>query len=1099
MKSGFFSQSKQVAKREINASMGTTMRLLPISIERTKMRIYTIFLAALAGVMSVNAVPPVISNIRYSALTPTSIRWQFQVNNPSAYPQIYYGVTSGVYPYRTSSYPMSPGYAGGSFNDGQGSLAIGGLAPNTTYYFRITARPNRNNTTDVCDNDACGSVEQVVTTPPEPAVSPEMPAPPEQYQPTAPDTTGYALVPMMVSGNGSCVAAASVPDANVVSGDTLGAIIGKIGYGTILEFPQGAECKVPPQPESNGAGYVLPGKSLDPSAGGNIDSPNHRWIIWRTATATPADFPPFGSRTGPSWAGKMAKLIAQQQVSGGGQIIDTTFSSAHHWWFQNLEFTHTIDPAYVPPDAMDPLPYQDLIKISSTYSLTNQPRHIVLDRLYIHGRGFPGRLKFGASLGGIKQAMIGCHLSQIDYWRMGKWTTLSPTASAGGTVLNVPVQTIRRNFNDPDMGLTAPATVTISNGAGYTGAIWGLLDQNGLTIQYTNGSATLNCTNCTAVKVATPAAAANQYRWFIGAIANGQFSMQDVKTQQWQTTGNTPGGSWGIQLNDGGAGPYLFDNNFIDGYGLSFYVDAGGNNYSNDDVTWIRNHQIWNQDHRPTSPTWNGFRYDVRQLWEIKRGKRYLVKGNIMEGNWSFQNNGPSIFLSGRPTYTLADQNVGIRDIMIRSNTIRHAASGWTCSGGGLPPDSVTVQRVVFENNLMHDINRYIYDDGGPSFSSSYMDALPGCQDLTVRNNTMGLSLGRGPWLMLIGGGTILGGKMTMIDNIMYLSYGEAGGGIGVDDTPYVDFNPRLPAINSNGTVKQKLDSYFVKTGASVQPNYAFTNNVIIGGMTGTNMANLRSLTASEVNTLAAQFPPGNIFPAGATIGDRERQVGMVNPGEAAYHLTDQSPFRAQGTNPGLSGKGMGTDFDQLYVDQGRVLGINVQGGSTALEVNYVAPDGRACSVDTKPASDSNWTRATDSGGARSRTVIVSSLTPSTPYQYRILCYFPQVNDGGSLTRFGPDEVTEGTLSTTALSNEMVAYTITGATPDSLPQGGVLLQYGTGADVSQQQGPLPYSANGYEFTVQWLKDSALYYRIVYLDGNNNPIGAQSAPQAVLVR
>jgi len=1062
------------------------------------MRIYTLFFAALAGIVSINAAPPVITNVRYTALTHSSIRWQYQISSTTAFPQVKYGVTSGVYPYQTASYGMTASWGGLPNNDGLASFAIGGLAPNTTYYFRVTARPNADNDTDICQSDACGSVEQVVTTPPEPTVSPAMPEPPVAYQPTLPDTTGYAVVPMVVSGNGTCVAGSSVSAANVVAGDSMGAIIGKIGYGTILEFPQGAECKVPPQAES-GAGYRLPNKALDINAGGNIDSPNHRWIIWRTASNTLADFPPFGARTTPAWAGKMAKFVALVPHSGNGQVIDTTFTSAHHWWFQNLEFTHTADPAYVAPDAMDPAPFVDLIKITPQYTQSEPPRYFVLDRLYVHGTGFPARLKFGLSLGGINQAMIGCYVSKVDYWRMAKWTTLSPATSTGGTVLNVPVQNVRRNINDSDIGMTAPATVTISNGAGYTGTVLGILDSSGLTIQYTNGSATLNCTNCTATKVAAVGQAVNQYYWFTGSIANGQFTIQFARTQQWATTGWSSGGSWGVQLNDSGRGPYLFDNNFIDGYGLSFYIDAGGSPYSNDDVTWIRNHQIWNQDHRPTSATWNGFRYDVRQLWETKRGKRYLLKGNILEGNWSYQNNGPAIFLSGRPIYSLSDTNVGITDFMIRSNTIRHGASGWTCSGGGVPPDSVTVQRVVFENNFIHDINRYVYDDSGPSFSSAYVDSLPGCQDLTIRNNTMGLALGRGPYLMLLGGGQVLGGKMTFTDNIMYMSFGEGGGGIGVDDTQYINSHPRLPSVPFNGTFKQKLDAFFVKTGATVQPNYTFTNNVIIGGMTGTTMSTLRSLTSSEVGGLASQFPPGNIFPSGSNIAEREQQVGMVNPGEAAYKLTEFSPYRAAGTRPALSGKSIGTDFDQLYADQGRVLGINIQPGSTALEVNYIAPDGRSCSVDTKPEAGPAWTRKADQGGARSRTLIISSLTPSTSYQYRILCYYEQLNDGGSLTGLGPDEVTNGTISTTELSNETVAYTIGVTQPDSLPQGPVVLQYGTGPDVSQQQGPVPYNANGYELTIQWLKGTALYYRVVYLDASNNPVGAQPAAQAVIVR
>ena len=1062
------------------------------------MRIQTIFLSALAGLVSVSAAPPVISDIRHTMLTHSSLRWQYQVSNPTAYAQIKYGVASGVYPYQSASYGLVANFSGISQNDGTVSLAIGGLSPNTTYYFRMTARPNATNNTDICQVDACGSVEQVVTTPPEPTVSPASPEPPVLYQPKQPDTTGYAVVPMVVSGNGTCVAASSVSAANVVAGDALQPIINKIGYGTIIEFPQGAECKVPPQSETSGAGYNLPNKSLDPNAGGNIDSPNHRWIIFRTTSNSPADFPPFGSRTTPSWSGKMAKLIALTPHSLNGQVFDTGGMSSHHWWFQNLEITHTSDPAYILPDAIDPKPFVELIRITPQYSQSAPPRYVVLDRLYVHGVGFPARLRYGLSLGGTHQAMIGCYVSKVDFWRMAKWTTVAPTTGSGGTVLNVPLQTIKRNINDAPIGMTAPATVTISNGTGYTGTALGILDSSGLTIQYTNGSATLNCTNCTAVKVAGVGQAANQYGWFVVSISNGQFSVQSAKTAPWETSAYS--GSVGVQLLDGGRGPYLFENNFIDGYGLSFYIDAGGSPYSNDDVTWIRNHQIWTQDHRPTSSNWNGFRYDVRQLWELKRGRRYVLKGNIFEGNWSFQNNGPSIFLSGRPTYTLSDTNVGVSDFLIRSNIIRHAASGWTCMGSSAPPpDATTTQRVLFENNLMYDINRYVYDDGGPSFSSAYMENFPGCQDVAVRNNTMGLALGRGPYLMLIGGGAALGGRLSVTDNIMYMSFGEGGGGIGVDDNQYMPTHPRLPSVVSNGTVKQKLDSYFVKTGATVETNYSFTNNVIIGGMTGTTLSNLRSLTSSEVTGLASGFPAGNIFPAGATIAEREQQVGMFSPAEAAYQLTEQSPFLSRGTHPALNGKNMGADFDQLNIDLGKVMGINIQPGSTALEVTYLAPDGRACSVDTKPAASGDWTRTTDQGGARPRTVIIGSLTPSASYQYRIVCYFEQLNNGGSLTGLGPDELTNGTISTTELSNETVSYTIGVTPPGSLPQGPALLQFGTGSDVSQQQGPVPYSANGYEFTVPWLKGSALYYRVVYLDPSNSPVGALPAPQAVIVR
>jgi hypothetical protein len=940
---------------------------------------------------------PQVQNIRYSSLTHASIRWLFKAPKGS-YAWIRYGTASGSYPYNSPVFAITEA-------EGKAALAIGGLEPDTTYYFRIYVRPNANDMNQLCDSDACGSVEQVVRTPPEPPIHPEMPEPPKAYLPSLPDTSSYVVIPMKVGPTGECIAAAAVADRNVNENDSIRTILSRISFGTVIEFPQGAECKVYAKTQYEPA-YSLPAKAIDPPAAGDIDSSSHRWIVWRTASTSDADFPPFGSRTNPSWAPKLAKLVAQIPSTVVGQVIGAGSDGPHHYWFENIEITHAQGELN---DDVDPRHFETLFHVTGQYSTPEQqPKYIVLDRVYLHGRGYPSRTRYGVAFGGVNQAMIGCYMDRIESWRIAKWPTSPPTVSPDGRTLSIPKSTYQRNIKDTPTGMNGPATAQLSAPADYTGTITGYINGNGLTIVYTPGNAEISCSNCDAVQNANMTVPSNAYNFFSGTVSNGRFAITNSNISEWQTGGPTV--TMGITLADRGPGPYLFSNNHIEAYYMGFYIDGGWAETSIDDVLWVRNHMIWNQDHRPNSPTWNGFRYDARQLWEIKRGKRYLLSGNLFQGNWSFQNNGPAIFLSGRPTYAVDTVNTGISDIHITNNIIRHTSYGWACMGASTPPpDPPVVNRVLFENNLLYDINRYVYDDSGPSFASGYMETFPGCQDVTVRNNTMGLALGRGPYLMLIGGGHTFGEGLSVTDNIMYLSVGEGGGGIGLDDNQYLPITRRQPTV-SGSTIKAKLDTFFVRNGQTQTPSYTWTNNVIIGGKTGTSHANLRDLSQSEVDSWAAQFPPGNFFPRGGNLTSREQ---MVFESVTDYKLNRNSAFVRGAATPSISGRSIGVDRTELESAMGLVQGISVQASSTSALLTYTAPDGNGCAADVSQ-DGSQWTRLFDSGGPRLRVIQADSLTPSSQYEYRILCYYEQRYDGALYTEYKQDQITRGSFTTQA-------------------------------------------------------------------------------------
>jgi hypothetical protein len=964
---------------------------------------------------------PTISNVSIDSLDTTGFRVFFTVNGP-AWAEVFYGTSSGNYSYNTKSINCYNSSAPCSPNGGKSSLSVTGLAPATTYYVRVTARPDPNDDANICNADACGSTELVVTT-----LAGVQPAPvvaPVSWTPSAPDTSSYTVIPLQVSGTGECQAAATVTSAdgwNVSAGDTVYTILNEIGYGTVLELPQGAACLVPPTtPGGNpGTGYVLPGKPLDSSAacGGTcaMTDPNHRWIVFRTKQTSGGDFPPFGARIDPSFAPKLGKFYSAQP-NQFSQLFNAEGAGApvHHFWWQNVEFED--DPNYSnPTDAVDPVGFQFFAQVGSQYSQTNNNNQfLVFDRVYAHGPGAPIRHINAFELGGNYQAMVGCYTAQVEAWRMTQWPSFPGVLSNGNTVLTIPQNNFRLASDSPTLGMQGPATVTLGQ-ITNSGTVIGNLYKDHLEIQYPSGIGTITCSGCSLTPTTTPATPATAIQLFsVTVTAAGQFSGINWNTQEYQTSRYIM--SFGITFSDlkAAGGPYLFDNNYVDGLGEGFYVDPVYSNFAHDDVTYIRNHHIWPKNAFMGAPG-NLWRYEVRQHWEMKRGHRYLLRGNLFSYSWSYQNDGPAIFLSGRPTYVAQSLNDGISDVTIESNTISHGRTGIACqngnpmdnNGGAYEPEPV--KRVTISNNLMFDLGRWKYCDSinCPSLGSFYFENRPGCQDLVISSNTGDVTYGEIPSLIYLGGGQMLSNHLTFQNNILHFSQGLSGyGGGNFGDWPpnNVSNHNVTPAVNysDNGAApnfKSNLDASIVNTTTNTAPHYSWSNNVLIGGFIGSTLASAVDMTYAQVLSYAANMPPGDIYPAGDTIAARQAAVGL-NPGT----------WRSSVYNPA----GIGADIDLLISDMGRVSGVQApMVSSESASFTYVAPDARVCSVDVS-ADGNTWIRTNDSGGQRPRTVNVEGLAPSTRYQSRILCYYTQQNDGVLYTDYAADEITTASFMTAA-------------------------------------------------------------------------------------
>jgi hypothetical protein len=837
---------------------------------------------------------------------------------PDAYVQVYWGTaTGGPYPYNT--YVYLTGKQTTPSDSGHMALDLGALSPNTDYYAIIVARPTINTTTGQVQSSEIHCHTNSGTFP----IRPQSPT---VYSPAYPDTSsGYTTISLITSG-GAYVAASTVthtggifcandPSWTVNSGDSIPTILGEIKFGAIIEFPQGATGSVPDTNNFNG-GFTLPVIAVDPCASG-ISDPNHRWIIFRTQQVNAADFPPFGFRTGPAWASKLANLQAQQPNSViyvVGQIFSATLPGVsatpiHHFWFSNLEFSvngvSSNGPwgSYFafgngegnPPDAQTP------------------PSYLVLDRIYFNTPpppAFPVSGVFGNV--GTDVMMIGNYI--VGFQR------------SGGLGMGIYIEDCS----------TGPLSILNNE-----------VDAAGQGIYFESVSST-GCGN------------------------NPPVMMQNVAVEK-NTLYEPP--SW---LNPVNAG-----------YGA-----------------------------------WDGVtRGNFRNPFESKNCQICLIQGNWIDGSFSGQNSGEAFLVLPPVNANKQTGATGAHDLEISWNYVRHAAvfaDVWGTSVidacCGYAPDAALTSNVMVDNNLGVDLGRYLYTAQGSvgGLYSNYFISY-GVQNHLIYNNSLDLTnadFGAGgyfiPDILGVSDGGISSNGFQFTGNLLYFSQGVTGStssGIiapaavcpgGCATFPVVP----LPLATTYATI---LQTTMVQIASSISYSGFWLGNVIICGNKATGAEPWPDMTQGDCTTQAKNMPPGDLYPPGNTMAARQAAAGLLGIATKDMRVTPTAYN---------FGGAVGADIQGLISKLGIVKNIAANPRATSIQFTYTAPDSSACSVDTSP-DGMTWTRTTDSGGARDRTLLVTELPSRTSISYRILCYYSQSSPWFSFPSEPSNMATEGTISTT--------------------------------------------------------------------------------------
>jgi hypothetical protein len=991
------------------------------------MRYWIIFLF---GVLSAAAQTPTVTITGTDGLSHSVIRVKFNVSTSYSGLRVRYIAAPGTCTGGTGGSVQSISNGLGRFTSGM-TQVVGGLTPNTTYQICPEVTSNGVNWSN--------NAGVTVTTLPLPAVHPAPPIASATFNTDYPDTTGYTTVTVA----GDCSDLQSRIDTGLAVQASIGTII-QIPAGTVcsqpnIQFARLAADIVQFQPSaintSTGAininnhgltegqtitfGKQYGSLSSFPASGSCefgfgimegqtytahvIDQNNFRiycpdkttlmtfadqghvtnyfalapfprklkWIIIRTATPD-SQLPPEHTRITPAWLPKMASLVDPVVNVGnnGGSGIFITFGDTdgnNHYMVSNIRIGPGIEITTADsPEAhqsSDPLCWYRLIFSSAWNS------NIIFDRAYIHGQGTPNRMTADWFWNGSNMGLVDSYLSNLTYYHT-MYTGLTATMTSSTKFTIAPGV---ENMGGGPVSLPSTVTATISGtGSGRGFVYFDMAHSNAFTVSVPANISV----SCSGVTCASAAAGANDGTcnysdgWprdssnnpaagpiacvdISGGAITGVYNA-DATTSRWNTEGSN------FMIGGLGPGPYTATNNWIEGAGLVWHHDdSGGTAWIRADYNYTRNTFKMPFKYMYGSAESDGLRYFLRQPLEWKSGRRISLFGNIFDGAW-VEVTPASVFVA-----LTSVNGQGITDVDVQNNTFMHGPGVMNVpvlvDGGAvqtLPPN-----RFRFKNNLAWDIGSSAYwvPQGGAGAPTGWLFEGPaGGEDVIVDHNTIAGNTGRAASIFWLFDSNTEGVRVT--NNFFYLPSNTKGL---VQDGDV--------QANACGGLQAKALADCKFTGG-----YTFDHNVLMS-------------PDADQATVQSWWPSlNNYVPSDMSLSS----AGWLSYSKKDFHITNR--YCSGCSFPGNDGKDVGADIDALQAAQGKVTLIGApEAGltSTSAVVAFVAPDSAGCAVDysnSDPSVIASFTRVSDPGGVRTRSVHLSGLLPGTVYHYRVNCAVEQ-------------------------------------------------------------------------------------------------------------
>jgi hypothetical protein len=303
-----------------------------------------------------------------------------------------------------------------------------------------------------------------------------------------------------------------------------------------------------------------------------------------------------------------------------------------------------------------------------------------------------------------------------------------------------------------------------------------------------------------------------------------------------------------------GPGPYLIENNFLQGAGENVIfggADPGIANLIPSDITFRRNH--FSKD-----PAWKG-KWTVKNLFELKNARRVLIEANVFENNWADAQSGMAIVIksqTGNEQGRLMWQ--GTTDVTFRYNHVRNSPRAFNLQAVGEGGSNRPVARVRAEHNLFDNIGSY----NGTGQDGWLVLLTHNLRDIKLAHN-------------------------TFVHNVkdfgiaFMLAYADGGAARNIIVTDNILTSPAGYGI------------FYTEKRVGIESLRAFA---------GSTWKFQRNVVAGVEAQFAPWHPPGNSYPP--TVAG----IGFLDPPSGEYRLGPRSDYKGRGER----GKDPGVDLVRL-------------------------------------------------------------------------------------------------------------------------------------------------------------------------------------------
>lgn len=314
-------------------------------------------------------------------------------------------------------------------------------------------------------------------------------------------------------------------------------------------------------------------------------------------------------------------------------------------------------------------------------------------------------------------------------------------------------------------------------------------------------------------------------------------------------------------INNGANQPIWIHDNYLEATGENIMFGGGNPPLSSYpfnvwDITITHNHFYKPLSWCNYAPEFAGTDYSVKNIFELKCGRRILLEGNIFEHMWGPDQDGAALVLKSSmdPSSATYWTEYGTQDITIRYNIIRHVPNAFRLAG--IQNTSHRMNRVYLHDNLCYGL----YESKGINWS--------GTSDYAAEFSSRAV-------------------ECTLDHNTFYSPSTT-------NYTVYIENNLSKIKMRNNLFFRS---TYGVRT--SGQSGGTASLNVAIPG--GDYVVSYNAFP----NITLGDYPANNFSPN--TVSGIV-YVNATNDDDGDYHLSGASPYK----NAGSDGRDLGCDIDKV-------------------------------------------------------------------------------------------------------------------------------------------------------------------------------------------